>query len=160
MADGSNRVEQQQRELQQFREEALGLKIHISNAREGNNIQVKDGQPVTPHIIITQIPHQTDPNAMDVDQMRARGGNRNMSTIVERGPLQAQCPEPRKAQRAPKHRVVVRRKRRIHQSSVWRDAQKGINEKDCCWTMDSRVLQWTGSRCLCTIQKNRFQYSK
>ena len=37
---------------------------------------------------------------MDVDQTRARGGNRTCYNCGKEGHFKAQCPEPRKAQRA------------------------------------------------------------
>jgi len=41
-----------------------------------------------------------DPNAMDIDRMRTRGGNRTCYNCGKEGHFKAQCPEPRKPRQA------------------------------------------------------------
>jgi len=93
-------VERQQRSYSNSEEEALGLKVHISNAREGNNIQVKGDRLVTPRVLLIRILHNQRTPMQWMSIRHEQGGESYLLQLWQEGHFKAQCPEPRKAQRA------------------------------------------------------------
>jgi len=75
-------------------------------------------------------PPQRDPNAMDVDRNRTRGGNRTCFNCGKEGHFQVQCPKPQKPRRARVTEMCDDEYTKMVQEEMARREMTGIY-KDC-----------------------------